>query len=800
MAAVTGGLLEAQTTRLDPSDETLQVRAKERTKSLGSFGDLGGALRALPSVPQSHASLTRTVWIRRTLEQWAARNTFRVAQGEEGANAGQLVFRLDGPPMPKEVVPWMTATRDWQEFALWGESGKMMCPTWDLPAGGLTVGGSCPGADAGQTITDPTLRRARLDVAEDGRAFLKAPLPDGRRAEMKEGGTICSQCIPGDTLVMVRGEGLRRIDELLGRRFHVWSGIDWRETSVIEKGVKPTVTVRTRNGVELRATADHRILTTEGWVEAGQLEQGDLLPYALPSSPPFPREASTGLTSEALGPQYRSEKRGQLPARWTFELGVLLGYMVGDGSFNAAREYPTAALVAAEHDRNDLEQLAKVVAEWTGSEAEVVVRQSEPSGIANTSSPHAHLCWRSKSLTYLLTALGLEKRGPNTITPRSLWSASAEGVAGYLSGLFSTDGSVGISNGAVEVSFANTSRTLVREVQQLLSAFGIRTSFTEYRSNAARGYQPLWKIGIKSIDSVRRFESLINFYNDRKRVKLAEALEGQQHRVARETRMTVDEVVPSGRVEMVYDLVNVGEEHQFLANGLVIHNCYAFEGNYPSPHVQLGEVLRYWWVRSMLQQGRFEELVDTLVLSMRLIRYPKTPYGIYPVRIHSAGDFFSQDYARAWLRVADELWSANEESRRVVMWAPTRTWAAGNWTAFWREELPKLRSARSGRPNLMVRASAYNFNDAAPGPLAPGNARGSTSLFQSEDMVRLNSSRRGGERFKAPSGETRYDWACPTYAIEQEKHNCSNATNPDGKTHCRACWVHPELRVHYTAH
>lgn len=422
MAAVTGGLLEAQTTRLDPSDETLQAQARQRAKALGSFGDLGAALRALPSVPQSHASLTRTVWIRRTLEQWAARNTFRVVQADEGANAGQLVFRLDGPPMPKTVVPWMTATDDWQEFALWGESGKMACPTWDLPAGGLTVGGTCPGADAGQTIVDPALRRQRLDFDSSGRAILKGRKPEGDRAEMKEGGTICSQ-------------------------------------------------------------------------------------------------------------------------------------------------------------------------------------------------------------------------------------------------------------------------------------------------------------------------------------------------------------------------------------------CYAFEGNYPSPHVQLGEVLRYWWLRSMLQQDRLEELVETLVLSMRLIRYPKTPYGIYPVRIHSAGDFFSQDYARAWLRVADELWRLNEESRRVVMWAPTRTWASGNWTNFWKGELPRLRSVRDGRrPNLMVRASAYNFNDTAPEAFVPGNARGSTSLFQTADARRLELPRTGAERFYAPPGEMRYEWACPTYAIEQEKHTCANATSPEGHPHCRACWVHPEMRIHYTAH
>jgi hypothetical protein len=365
------------------------------------------------------------VWIRRTLEYWAAQQRFRVVQSEEGGNAGQLVFRLEGPPMPKNVVPWMPAVGEWREFALWGESGKMACPTWDLPAGGLHVGGACPGADAGQTIVDPNVRRQRLHYV-DGRAVLnsKAPGPGGRDVpvEMREGETICSA-------------------------------------------------------------------------------------------------------------------------------------------------------------------------------------------------------------------------------------------------------------------------------------------------------------------------------------------------------------------------------------------CYALEGNYPSPHVQLGEVLRFWWLRSMLQQGRREELVDTLVLSMRLIRYPRTPYGILPVRLHSSGDFFSYDYAQVWMDVADKLFHMGGEAANVVMWAPTRTWAAGRWTDFWREKLPQLASVRAGsRPNLMVRASAYNFNDTAPEAFAPGNARGSTSLLQSEDRRRLDSAKEGAARFFAPEGETRYDWACPVYAIEKEKHSCLNATNPEGGKHCRVCWVRPDLRVHYTAH
>jgi hypothetical protein len=803
MAAVTGGLYEAQRVKLDPSDEGVEEQVA-RVSALGSFAGLGGALKQLPTVPQSHASLTRTVWVRRVLEQWAAQQRFTVARGESGANAGQLVLRLSGAPMPKNVVPWMTAVSDYQEFSLWGESGKMNCPTWDLPAGGLYVGGTCPGADAGQTVVDPAKRRASLVADGSGRFFLRQTPPGvSSPPEMKEGGTICSQCITGDALIMVRGRGLCRIDSMLGQEFEVWSGVDWRTTRVKPMGMKSTVEVALANGQRVRATGDHRFLTQEGWVEAAQLEE-DRLPIQLPKSSPFPKWARVIIP--ALGEQYRTEKRGEFPEFWSRELGVFLGYMVGDGSFSEARAYPTASLVAAERDADDLGRLASLVTKWTGSESEVVVRESDVSGLVSNGAPHAHVAWRSKSLTHLLHSLGLKKEGSATRTPAEVWNADEAGVAGYLSGLFSTDGSIGTSAGHTEISFANTAQTLVDEVQQLLAAFGIRTSRCEYASNRARGYLPLWKLSIKSIASVRRFAEVIGFFNERKQALLMKALENEKDVATRETTYRVESVVDTGKVEAVYDLLNVGPEAQFVVNGVTVHNCYAFEGNYPIPHVQLGEVLRYWWVRSMLEQGRASELVDTLVLSMKLIRYPETPYGILPVRIHSAGDFFSKDYAKVWCDVADELWRMGGNAARVRMWAPTRTWAQwGN--GFWAEQLGSLASVRDGQaPNLMVRASAYNFNDAAPGAFHPTNAAGSTSLMQSQEEPRLARNAAAGiptssgEAFRPVPGEARYDWACPTYSIEQDKHTCSNATNPEGGVHCRACWVRPEWRVQYTAH
>lgn len=798
MAAVTGNL--------EREGEFEDIEAGPAFSGLGALG----AIRTGPAnLATTHTSLLRTHWVRNAAERFLAQCTFR--HEWDGSN---LIIRLTKSPVmngkkpifPQDAVPFARGGSEVNRLYVWSEdNSKMNCPVFDLPAGASAVGGTCPGANAGQTVVPDNVRAASIArVTQQGVPSIG--LPKGASLpvlkEVKPASTICQSCVPGDTLIMVRGEGLRRIDEMLGRCFEVWSGLDWRETHVIEKGVKPTLTLRTRNGVELRATADHRILTSEGWVEAGSLEPGDLLPYALPNAAPFPHQASTGLHDGVLDAPYRTEKRGKLPAEWTYDLGVFLGYMVGDGSFNTAREYPTAALVAAEHDRSDLDRLAHIVGAWTGSEAEVHVRASPPSGLTQNASSHAHLHWRSKSVTHILVSMGLEKRGPDTVTPKAVWSASTEGVAGYLSGLFSTDGSVGMSNGAVELSFSNTSRTLVREVQQLLMAFGIRTSFTEYRNNADRGYERLWKLGIKSIESVRRFAQAIGFFNARKQALLTQALETSKERAGRDTRMVVDEVVDSNREEMVYDLLNVGDEHQFLANGLVIHNCYAEGGSYAYSDNAARLSIRYWWALAMVNK-HYDEFVRVLVASALKLKYPAgAPGGILPIRLHSSGDFFSIPYAKAWMEVADRLAvDGGEVGKRLRFWAPTRTWATpegrdgAGWRSFWETELPRMKSQ-----NFMVRASGYHFNEPAPGALAEGNALGSTSMYITDKEAAL--ARRD---FRAtPAEKPFFDWMCPTYAQLSKDQvnlkNCSSSPNPYGGTHCRACWVAPEMRINYPAH
>lgn len=149
--------------------------------------------------------------------------------------------------------------------------------------------------------------------------------------------------------------------------------------------------------------------------------------------------------------------------------------------------------------------------------------------------------------------------------------------------------------------------------------------------------------------------------------------------------------------------------------------CYAAGGNYPSPHVQAGEMARFWWaVACMKSEAGREEFVSTMVEAVLAESRKPTRHGIRPFRVHSSGDFFSPDYFDAWVEIARRVEKLDPSVR---FWAPTRVWGQRGY------DWDKLR----GTKNLVVRPSAYHVGDYAPEPLIDGQARGTTAIYHHDN-------------------------------------------------------------------
>lgn len=832
------GIAELQLTEAD---------LKSTLKGLGEAPDVKLDADGSPVDPlaRPHTELSRLLWARTLIAKALVGAKFKLGLSGNQLNievvpADPAMREPVDPENPKttglkrNVLPWHWSSVASRGFKLFSTNSKMRCPTFDLPAGMALLGGACPGATYAQstvpetvlkTVTDrnapnygdvlyvqtprdpsKVVKRTALefligDVQKDWRHLPRSERP-APALNLKS--TVCTYCIAGDTLVMVRGYGLMRIEDCvrLGK-FEVWSGQGWRLTEAAFMKLASTVEVTFAGGRKLRCTPDHRIMTTDGEVEAAQLIPGEhCIDPQLPTEVAFP--AMAVLPEVARTAQHCNERRGELPTMWSREVGVWLGYLVGDGWFVQSQKYPTLGVCSGAADAGDLKKLAQLVAPWAGGVAEVTTHETPKSAYSKNGGEGARVYWRRKDLVAFVRSLGLDKSG-ELRTPAAVWQASADGVRGYLSGLFSTDGSVARWPQRVGVSFANTSKVLCEEVQQLLFTFGIRSNICEYTSNARRGHKRCWKVDIASHDCVRRFEQEIGFFNERKAASLRAGLEAAGERKMSRKTIAVESVEHDEKLVPVYDLLNVGEEQQFLANGIPVHNCYATGGKYGEAVVQFAEVARMAFVRALVNTPEGRDVLHRLLvraIEETLIWDEETTqrHGVRPIRVHSSGDFFNETYADVWLKVARTL-HINHIKRtaqgikepRIVLWAPTRTHTLPAFNRFWRERF----ASGAIPPNFLIRPSAYSVGDPAPyiKRHSPTGTKGTSVLF--EDDARARVLRKHGAEFGDGS---KFDFQCGVYALDKGNKTCLSSKAPDGKIGCRACWTRPDLAVNYVVH
>lgn len=779
---------------------------------------LGGIVEHASTRASRQAELVRMWWIRQELTKALSEYRFRI--GEDKGRAAIYLVDKDGrdAEIPKDYIPWFAGPMDHGKYAFFTQNTKMACPTWDLPSGAANIGGTCPNAAACQSIVPKVTR-------ENAKAAMLPPPGSTSKLRVNEDEAICA-CLTGDALILVRGEGLVRIDSLIDREVEVWSGKAWRKTHARFTGFRDVVKVRTNWGLTLRCTPDHRLLTRHGFMEAQDTEDQPLA-QEYPPEPPFAEQVDLPFRPKD-GKDYRASVEAHFPHEWTFDVGLMLGAVLGDGSVSG-KVYKTVAIAVGEQDRDLLDKLQNAAANWCGTWAEVHVeaklRAPPKTLVANVTQKMARIGWRAQPLVEFLIGLGLDKSGDpeNYHVPAAIFTASREGVQGFLSGLFATDGSVTCGQNKIEVSLASVSRRLVEEVQQLLFAFGIRSTICGYETSnewrVQQGYRPLWKVCINAFDHVRRFEEHIGFAVERKRARLTELVAAHERKGEAVLRFPYAVSIEEQLVEEpVYDLVDVGEEHQFVANGISAHNCcYASGGNYPSPHVQAGEMVKFWWIATCMKSeaGR-EEFIATMVEAVLAENRKPTRHGIRPFRIHSSGDFFSPTYFDAWCEIARRVEKLDPSVR---FWAPTRVWGQRHF------DWGQLR----GMKNLVVRPSAYHVGDFAPEELVEGQARGTTAIYHSDNegmgaererlaWSQLPETKRAAlrshfERVRVRKGlgvgigaDRRFDWNCQAYAVAADAKgqdlakSCTNAVGPDGKVGCRACWLNRALRICYTVH
>lgn len=365
-------------------------------------------------------------------------------------------------------------------------------------------------------------------------------------------------CVTGDTLIYTE-EGLRRADVLAAEGRALRVAVDGRfgtetllpATAVIPTGVKDVFRLVTREGYELRLTADHQVMTARGWVAAAELQPGDKV--------------------------HLLNRKGGFGQTGSLEAGQVLGWLVGDGTVNAVR-----AVLSFFGDEK--RELAPAFAEAVTRLVDRPAQQprSYPVGVTDVPArDEARVA--SERLRAWAAAYGLTE--DKFQVPTGVFTGTEAMQRGFLQALFTADGTVldgGEKGGSVRLSSSHL--PLLKDVQRLLLNFGIACRLYEQRRAAGYRAMPDGRGGTKEYfhqpqhelaigrDNLLRFAEEVGFLTEAKQGKLADYLSRLVRGPYRESyTATVRALEPDGR-EPVYDL-HQPLTHSFTANGLTVHNC-----------------------------------------------------------------------------------------------------------------------------------------------------------------------------------------------------------------------------------
>lgn len=354
---------------------------------------------------------------------------------------------------------------------------------------------------------------------------------------------------------------------------------EWHTTpAYFDRGVRPVVRVETTAGYEVAVTPDHEVFVVgRGWVEASCLRPGDVLDIPKPVNPMFP----TGLDlpfdpSDINTTSYGNYPNLSLPSVWSEEIGVVLGYIFGDGwvvTRRSSKGSPGVGLTAHSSDAEEARKVFRLLQGWSNRRG-CERHRTDTTTLGGFTYIQDQYVWTvgNGGLVEFFRRLGLDKKQGATERrlPQTLWSAPECAVRGFLRGIYATDGSVvrPADRTAVRVNLYSVSKGFLQDVQLLLLQFGIHSRL---QGGASTRQSKLLCLQLATGSDVLVFRDRVGIGLPRKQA-LLDAY-NQRPNGKRPFRALVASVTDAG-VRHVAD-VAMPVEHSFVAGGIRVHNCFA---------------------------------------------------------------------------------------------------------------------------------------------------------------------------------------------------------------------------------
>lgn len=300
------------------------------------------------------------------------------------------------------------------------------------------------------------------------------------------------ECVTGDTLVMLANGERKPIAELAGTQPKVLAVdenhhiVETESDLVWAVGKKPVYEVRLASGRKLRATANHRILSSNGWTHVEEMKAGDRV--AIARKVPALQQSTT----------------------WSEHRLGLLAHLMGDGSY--LKGQPLRYTTSSEENSDFVTQAA--IKEF-GVDVNRHVGKGNWHQLVLSGNGNR---WHPDGVNKWLRELGIfNQRSFEKVIPREIFGLSNEEIGIFLKHLWATDGSIFVrktgSKGAPSVNFSTNGESLARDVAALLLRFEIVGRIRRVEQD---GYRPMFVVAISGTNEQRNFLKYIGAFGPRR--------------------------------------------------------------------------------------------------------------------------------------------------------------------------------------------------------------------------------------------------------------------------------------------
>ncbi len=366
--------------------------------------------------------------------------------------------------------------------------------------------------------------RTKIHINTTGRFVIGGPEGDtgvtGRKIIVDTYGGVGRHgggafCLTGNSLINTE-KGLLQLKELDGKTKDLIVKTDISPTKAelwLDNGEMETIKLLTRDGYEIEGTKNQclRVIDKTGnyiWRRIDELEDSDWISIQKKNRL-FGSSFNTDSFSFVHKPSTYRKNIFDFPEKLTEDYSYLMGLLIGDG--NCMMNGGIGICVCEEEQKLNVQNLYKKL---FGKFGKIFGHWAFFGGI---------------ELRAYLSYLGLKKqRSWQKEVPKSIFYSEPCVVAGFLRGLFDTDGTTritGRNNDSLDIKLTSTSLKLVKEVQQLLLNFGIVSNIqivdrigkvSQINGRDIVSSRILYHLRLKGTESIKIFKEKIRFSLSRK--------------------------------------------------------------------------------------------------------------------------------------------------------------------------------------------------------------------------------------------------------------------------------------------